>query len=64
MMSKVKAGFDIFLKYGEWNISAEHDIIYAYPVLDEVKVSEEDVKALEELGWWWDDDSDCWAKWV
>lgn len=50
--------FYIFEKYedGYGYVSAEHDIIYAgYKHVDE-----HDFKRLEELGWYYDADVECW----
>lgn len=43
--------FTIFAKYeeGEYKTKADHDTIYSGP--EPEKVSEEDKKRLEELGW-------------
>jgi hypothetical protein len=43
--------FEIFAKYNsdEYPLCAEHDEIYAW--VDDDKVSEEDKKRLDELGW-------------
>lgn len=39
---------------------ADHDIIFSH---DE-SVSAEDKKQLEELGWFWSEEFDCWARFV
>ncbi len=60
-MSQIKDGIEILLKYGDGSTAAEHDEIYAGPdgkmVAD---ISDEDCKALEILGWFWDERYDCW----
>jgi len=39
---------------------AEHDIIFG----PEADPSEEDKERLDELGWHFDDEADCWARFV
>ena len=63
-MKQVIEGLQILAKYVEnpdksW-VSAEHDQIWAGPDRGEV-VSEEDKKALEDLGWFEDDDCGGWS---
>lgn len=55
--------FAIFAKYAPdatFEVSAEHDIVYAGRDTD--KFSEEDKKRLEELHWDYDDDLECYSK--
>jgi hypothetical protein len=54
------AGLQILEKYepGEW-VDAQHDIIYGGG--SGVDVSVEDAQKLDELGWFIDDQTDCWA---
>lgn len=59
--SKVITGLVIMNKYDGVEISAEHDIIYAGPDED---MSKEDVKELEQLGWFFDEEYECWAHFV
>jgi hypothetical protein len=61
-MKQMAAGLTILMKYDpEGSCSAEHDILYAGPD-EQGKVSEEDQKKLEDLGWHWDEQFDCWAR--
>ena len=70
-MAKVKTianGLIVLLKYpvsGDErdDITAEHDIIYAGGV-EPGKMIPEDRKALDELGWEWDEDLECWWRYV
>jgi hypothetical protein len=41
-------------------IGASHDVIWG----PDADPSEEDKDRLEELGWFFDDESDCWARFV
>ena len=55
-------GLTILEKYGgDDDCAAEHDIIYAGSTPAD-KMSKEDAKRLDELGWHWDDEFDCWAR--
>jgi len=59
--STMKESIIIFEKYGlgdEW-LEADHDIIYG-PSID-VKFNKEDEEKVIDLGWWKNDDSDCWS---
>ncbi len=60
-MTKLKEGLEILLKYGDGNIAAEHDEIFAgsdgKSIID---VSEEDRQSLDKSGWMWDERYDCW----
>lgn len=52
--------FQIFDKYpNDGELSAEHDELFAGPGL---KVSEEDEKRLNELGWDYDEGTESWQK--
>lgn len=61
-------GFFTLAKYGEVNFSSEHDIIYAgnYPKTDGSSwsyedYSKEDVFFLDQNGWHWDSEYNCWG---
>lgn len=43
------------------NVAADHDIIFGPGKKD---VPEDDRKRLEQLGWFWDKEYDCWAMYV
>lgn len=48
-VDQIIEGLNIFKKYGEVSIQAEHDELFAGPVSQEV--STDDRKRLEEIGW-------------
>jgi hypothetical protein len=60
MEDLIKA-LQIFLKYGNKNYPTfcEHDILYVD--VDPSVVSDEDKKVLDELGFFVDDENDCFA---
>ena len=53
-MQDIVTGLLILLKYGEKDICAEHDIIYAGHDLHE-EMSDEDKETMEKAGWLWND---------
>ena len=64
-MKTVVEGLQILLKYfPDGYVSAEHDIIYAGGDNDEVSISEDDVKRLEELRWHYDKSLPSWYTYV
>lgn len=67
-VSNLIQGLLILIPYCENGIdegvTAEHDIIYASEPLDGIKISEIDVKRLDELGWHMTSDTDWWAMFV
>ena len=54
-------GLQIIEKYGSQEIDAQHDVIYAGPDKGEKKILSEDAAKLEELGWFFDEEFDCYA---
>ena len=60
-LQKVLQGLQIFAKYGGGDIASGHDMIYAGPPAG-VEMSEEDTKALQELGWFFE--NEWWSKYV
>lgn len=52
----------IFLKYSdeEYPTHCEHDVLMVIGI-DEDQVSEEDKARLDELGFFWSDEHDCWS---
>ena len=49
--------------FGDCNVAAEHDIFYAgYDLVD--NQSPRVVEKMEALGWFWDEEVDCWAVFV
>lgn len=61
-MKKLIEALTIFAKYKdvEYPTHCEHDILCIMGITQE-EVSEEDVKLLDEYGFFWDDSNDCWA---
>jgi hypothetical protein len=67
LINEVIEGLQILKKYAGENsssIDAQHDVIYAGPSLDELegRLTEEDRKRLDELGWHEDTEGECWAR--
>jgi hypothetical protein len=61
-MKQLIEALNIFLKYGnpKWPTHCEHDIMYV--CIEPEKVSAEDIKKLDELGFFVDDDDEeCFA---
>lgn len=59
VIEKLTKGLQILEKYPDSQVSAEHDTIYAGP--DATKVSSQDVKELEDLGWTTNGEFNCWT---
>lgn len=60
---EVVAGIQILVKYGADDVYAEHDVVYCgHSPAD--TMSPEDVKTLDDCGWFWNDDNDGWQKFV
>lgn len=57
----VVEGLTILMKHGAVNVDAQHDELFAGPGIDG-ELSEDEKKRLEELGWHFDEEFDCWAK--
>ena len=47
---------------GPCDVAAEHDVIYAGPTVKEVPKGKH--AELDELGWFPDDEHDCWKRFV
>lgn len=58
-LERIADGIQIILKYGKGEICAEHDQLW---IGHSIRVSKEDAKALEDLGWF--EDSDSWSHFV
>ena len=58
-IEKILYGLNIFKQHNQHDISAEHDEIYAGG-----KVPEAETKTLEEMGWMWNDEYECWSIFV
>ncbi len=60
---QVYDGLSILLKYEpEGDVATDHEILYGPgPGPDVGEISEEDLKRLDGLRWWWHPDEDCWA---
>ena len=52
----IAMGLQIFAKYGDHDVDARHDEIFAGG-----QVEDEEPDLLEKLGWRWQADEDCWA---
>lgn len=61
MENLIKA-LQIFLKYANepWPTHCEHDTLMVIGI-NKDSVSEEDTKLLDELGFFWSDENDCWV---
>jgi len=61
-------GLQLVAKYCEhgeetqFAVEGEHEILYARSDKGKDEWSEEDSKRMEELGWHWNDDGECWAR--
>lgn len=61
-MSHIIEGLNLFFKYeGDGPVSAEHDKFCAGFTRPE-DMSVEDAKKLDELGWFWEEDVQSWAR--
>lgn len=63
LLSKLKESVEIFIKYGDDNIAAEHDEIFICAISPEDMLLE-DADRLDELGWNWDDSLPSWRRFV
>ena len=61
MENLIKA-FQIFLKYRnvKYPTHCEHDVMMVFGYTEN-EISDEDKKELDELGFFWDNEYDCWA---
>ena len=61
-MKKLIEALQIFLKYKnkEYPTCCDHDILYIMDITKD-EVSKKDAKKLNELGFFWNDESDGWA---
>ncbi len=61
MLSELIEGLQIFLKYGDvgWPTHCEHDEMWICNLDADATISPEDHTRLEELGFEWDEDDDC-----
>ena len=57
---KIVDGLTILMKHGKVDVDAQHDILCAGPGINGELPAEEKAK-LEELGWHFDTEYDCWA---
>lgn len=64
-MNNLIESLQIFSKYFDadekWPTNCEHDILILCVADDEEGITEEDVKRLDELGWFWSDEYECWC---
>lgn len=61
----IRRGLEILSKYTEAGASehiggAEHDVIYGPPLLKNEEIIPDDLKALDDCGWIFDEDEDGW----
>lgn len=56
-LKRLLAGLEIFNKYGDSDVSAQHDIIYA----GRETTNQEDSAKLKELGWHKEEEFECWG---
>jgi hypothetical protein len=61
-MKKLIEALQIFVKYKDESCPThcEHDILMIAGITQD-EVSEEDKKKLDELGFFWSNENDCWA---
>ena len=61
-MEKLIEALQIFLKYNNktYPTHCEHDILMIVGITEE-EVSEEDKHKLDELGFFWSSEDDCWV---
>ena len=61
-MERIKEGLEILLKYNckDKDFSAEHDQVWAGGP-EPSELSAEDSAALDGLGWFWDEEFECWS---
>ncbi len=60
-MKTILEGLKIIAKYTpDTDFAAEHDIIYCGEC-DEMNMSDEDKKKMEDLGWFIDEEYNCWC---
>jgi hypothetical protein len=61
VMSKLIEALQIFLKYKDLlrPTHCEHDVLFVMGVTKE-EVSADDAAALDALGFFWNDDDECW----
>jgi len=61
-MKRILKGLEIFSKYKEnGDFAAEHDKIWAGADVSDMDISKEDLKLLDELGWFIDEEFDSWS---
>lgn len=57
---EILEGLKILRKYGELEIAAQHDVLYA-GTTEPLGMSKQDVDAIESCGWHFDDEFDSWS---
>ena len=68
-MQDIADGFAVLSKYEKEGMQAHiggasHDIIFGSTAFTPEGMSAEDVAKLDELGWHWSDEYDCWCHFV
>lgn len=64
-MSKLIEALQIFLQYADeqWPTHCEHDILCIIGI-NKNAISNEHKQRLDELGFFWNDEYDCWASFM
>lgn len=57
MIDKITRGLNIFKKYSDVSLGAEHDILYVHIT----GLSDKDATKLNKLGWYYEPDDDYWS---
>lgn len=57
---KIVEGLNILMKHGAVEVDAQHDELFAGPGLDG-ELTKDEQKQLEDLGWHFDKELDCWS---
>ena len=60
-MDQIADGLRILRQYGDDDVSAEHDVIYASQAPPE-SMGTVDRADLARLGWFWDENFGCWSR--
>lgn len=63
-MKDMIEALQIFLSYMDedkrWPFVCEHDVLYVHGAPSRSQVSDEHAARLDEIGFMWDDDLECW----
>lgn len=65
-INDIVRGLNVIAQYApkgmEAAVEAQHDILFADPNVTQAMVTPADATLLEQLGWHWDAENDCWAR--